>query len=319
MFVAGPAAKIVFMGTPLFAVPSITALVDAGHQVLAAVTQPDKPRGRGLSPLPSPVKLFALEKGIPVLEPARLKDESFMEGLCSLGPDLIVVVAYGKILPPAVLSLPPKGCVNVHASLLPKYRGAAPINRAIVNGEKETGVCTMLMDEGMDTGDTLICERVPIGDDETAEGLAKTLSEKGAAVLINTIDLLLRDDIKPVPQDDSLASYAPALKKEDGRVDWTRSGVEIKNQVRGLYPWPGAFTSWKGSLLKIHRGRAARQDEAAPGGEPGTVLYAGKDGILVACGKGAFVITELQPENKKRMGAAEFVAGYRVAKGDRLG
>ena len=305
------------MGTPLFAVPSLRALMDAGYQILAAVTQPDKPRGRGLSPLPSPVKLLALENGVPVLEPLKLKDESFMERLRALSPDLIVVVAYGKILPTAILSLPPKGCVNLHASLLPKYRGAAPINRAIMNGEKETGVCTMLMDEGMDTGDTLICERMPIGEEDTAEDLAKALSEKGAAVLLKTVDLLLRGDIKPVPQDDSLASYAPVLKKEDGRVDWKRSGVEIKDQVRGLYPWPGAFTSWKGSLLKIHKGKAA--EAAASGGEPGTVLYAGKDGIIIACGKGAFVIAELQPENKRRMSAAEFVAGYRVSKGERLG
>ncbi|WKZ32459.1 MAG: methionyl-tRNA formyltransferase [Thermodesulfobacteriota bacterium] len=314
---AGPAAKIIFMGTPLFAVPSLRALIAAGHHVLAVVTQPDKPRGRGLSPLPSPVKVLALENGIPVIEPLKLRDESFVERLRSLGPDLIAVVAYGKILPPAILSLPPKGCVNLHASLLPKYRGAAPINRAIMNGEKETGVCTMLMDEGMDTGDTLICERVPIGEDDTAEDLARTLSEKGAAALLNTVDLMVKDAVKPVPQDDSLATYAPVLKKEDGRVDWTRSGIEVKNQVRGLYPWPGAFTCRKGSLLKIHRGMA--KESAAPAGEPGAVLEAGKDGILVACGKGAFLITELQPENKKRMSAAEFVAGYRIAQGERLG
>ncbi|MCL4874433.1 methionyl-tRNA formyltransferase [bacterium] len=314
---AGPAAKIIFMGTPLFAVPSLRALTDAGHEILAAVTRPDKPRGRGLAPLPSPVKLLALEKGIPVLEPVKLRDESFMEGLKSLSPDLIAVVAYGKILPPAVLSLPPKGCINLHASLLPKYRGAAPINRAIMNGEKETGVCTMLMDEGMDTGDKLICERVPIGEDDTAEDLARTLSEKGAAVLLKTIDLVVRGAIRPVPQDDSLATYAPVLKKEDGRVDWTRSGIEIKDQMRGLYPWPGAFTCRKGSLLKIHRGVA--KESSALAGEPGTVLDAGRDGIFVACGKGAFLITELQPENKKRMSAAEFVAGYRISKGERLG
>lgn len=314
---AGPAAKIIFMGTPLFAVPSLRALMDAGHEILAAVTRPDKPRGRGLAPLPSPVKLLALEKGIPVLEPVKLRDESFTAGLKSLGPDLIAVVAYGKILPPAVLSLPPKGCINLHASLLPKYRGAAPINRAIMNGEKETGVCTMLMDEGMDTGDKLICERVPIGEDDTAEDLARMLSEKGAAVLLKTIDLVVRDAIRPVPQDDSLATYAPVLKKEDGRVDWTRSGIEIKDQVRGLYPWPGAFTCRKGSLLKIHRGVA--KESSALAGEPGTVLDAGRDGIFVACGKGAFLITELQPENKKRMSAAEFVAGYRISKGERLG
>lgn len=305
------------MGTPRFAAPSLAALIGAGYNILAAVTQPDKPRGRGLSPLPSPIKLLALENGIPVLEPSKLKGESFMERLHALGPDLIAVVAYGKILPPAILKLPPKGCVNLHASLLPRYRGAAPINRAIVNGEKETGVCTMLMDEGMDTGDMLICERVPIGEEETAEELAETLSEKGAAVLLKTVELILRDALKPVPQDDSLATYAPVLRKEDGRVDWTKSSSEIKDQVRGLYPWPGAFTAWKGALLKIHRGMAIVG--AATGSEPGAVLDTGRDGLLVACGKGAFAITELQPENKRRMSAAEFISGYRVAKGDRLG
>lgn len=305
------------MGTPLFAVPSLGALIEAGHQILAAVTQPDKPRGRGLSPLPSPVKELAASKGIPVLQPARLRDEAFVGGLRRLKPELIVVVAYGKILPPSILGLPRMGCINLHASLLPRWRGAAPINRAIINGEKETGACTMLMDEGMDTGDVLMCERVPIGEEETAEDLSKTLSEAGAGLLRRTIDLLLEGKIEPVPQDDALATYAPMIKKEEGRIDWGRSAAEIKNQVRGFYPWPGAFTTWRG-LLKIHRGGVSGSPGPQDGVKPGTVVEAAKEGIRVACGKGVFEITELQPENKRRMSAAEFLKGYRLSKGDVL-
>lgn len=309
-------ARIVFMGTPMFAVPSLRALIEAGHNIVAAITQPDKPRGRGLEPKSCPVKELAMASGIPVLEPAKLRDEAFLERLTGLAPELIAVVAYGKILPPSILKLPPMGCVNLHASLLPKYRGAAPINWAIINGEKETGACTMLLDEGMDTGGVLLCERVAIGEDDTAEDLLKTLSEKGAPLLSKTIGLLLEGAIKPVPQDNSLATYAAMLKKEDGRIDWTKNAQEIKDRVRGLYPWPGAFTTWKG-LLKIHIGRVA--DSTLPAGAgPGTVLGSTDRGILVACGAGVFEITELQPENKRRMSANEFLKGYRISKGERF-
>ncbi len=304
------------MGTPAFAVPSLFALARA-HNIVAVVTQPDKPRGRGLDTVPSPVKELATSEGIPVLEPSRLRDESFMQKLKDLAPEVIVVVAYGKILPKQILELPPMGCVNLHASLLPKYRGAAPINWAIVNGEKETGNCTMLMDEGMDTGSALMCEKEPIGEEDTAEDLFKRLSVKGAELLSVTIDRLVEGRITPVPQDHSKATYAPMLKKEDGRIDWKKNAIGIKNHLRGLYPWPGAFTTWERGTLKVHGGRVADADSAPVSG-PGTIKGFTREGILVECGKGVFEITELQPENKKRMSAIDFIKGYRLKEGERL-
>lgn len=306
--------KIIFMGTPVFAVPALSALLKAGHRVLAVVTQPDKPRGRGMSTRPSAVKELALKENIEVYEPGKARDPEFIGKLASLAPDLIVVIAYGKILPASILSIPKKGCVNVHASLLPKYRGAAPINWAIINGETVTGVSTMLMDEGMDTGAVLKTEEVGIGPEDTAEDLAKKLSNAGAGLLIKTIEGLSEGRLKPAAQDDSQASYAPILKKEDGRIDWKKDSRSVKNLVRGVYPWPGAYTTLNGRLIKIHRGGAL----ASGGDSPGTVVDTAKDSIKVACGSGVFEITELQPENKRRMGAGEFVQGYRLKKGDRF-
>lgn len=303
------------MGTPAFAVPSLRSLIGAGFEVIAAVTQPDKPRGRGLSAMPSPVKSAAIENNIPVFEPPNIREEAFVEKLRALDPEIIAVVAFGKILPPSILEIPPIGCINVHASLLPRYRGAAPINWAIINGEKETGVCTMVMDKGMDTGPTLLCEKTDIGEDDTAEDLAIRLSRSGGSLLVKTLDLLLEGKIKPVPQDGSKATLAPILKKEDGRIDWNRSAEEIKDLVRGVYPWPGAYTRWK-NTLKVHRARVARLENAPT--NPGTVVGATKEGILVACGKGVLEITEIQPENKKKMSAADFIKGYRVQEGDKL-
>ena len=308
--------RIVFMGTPVFAVPSLSALAE-GHEVVAVVTQPDKPRGRGLDTVPSPVKELATSNGIPVLEPAKLRDEQFLRQLKDLAPEVIVVVAYGKILPKSVLTLPPMGCVNLHASVLPKYRGAAPINRAIINGEMETGNCTMLMDEGMDTGGVLLCEKEPISEEDTAEDLFKRLSAKGAHLLRVTIERLIEGSITPVPQDSSKATYAPMLRKEDGRIDWRKGALEIKNHLRGLYPWPGAFTTWEKGTLKVHRGRVA-QAESVSGAAHGTVVGLTREGILVECGSGVFEITELQPENKKRMSAVDFIKGYRLKVGERF-
>lgn len=307
-------ARIIFMGTPQFAVPSLDALIKAGHDIVAAVTQPDKPKGRGLASQACPVKELASSHGIPVLQPAKIRQVEFIEALRALRPDFIAVVAYGKILPPAILNIPPKGCINLHASILPKYRGAAPINWAIINGEKETGACTMLMDEGMDTGPVYFCERTPIEPDETAEELSKRLSLLGAGLLMRTIGMLLEADFKPTPQEHGKATSAPMLKKEDGRIDWSRDARSIADHVRGFYPWPGAFTAWKGSL-KVHRGRAV--ESGAEGALPGTVIEA-KETIKVACANGVFEITELQPENKKRMAAADFVKGYRIQRGDRF-
>jgi len=309
------ALRIIFMGTPAFAVPSLNELVLAGHEVMAVVTRPDRPRGRGLATTMSEVKAAALSHNLPVLEPVRLKDEAFIKTLKGLAPDFIVVVAYGKILPESVLEIPKKGCVNLHASLLPKYRGAAPINWAIINGEKETGISVMLMDRGMDTGPVLMKEKVEISDDDTAETLSPRLSKLGATLLCKAIALYAEDKIKSAPQNERLATYAPILKKEDGLVDWGKSADEIRNFVRGLYPWPGAYTRWQGKLLKIHgcRVKTGLDDNSLPG----TVLDV-SEGICVRCGFGTIEITEAQPENKKRMAAREFIRGYRIARGERF-
>jgi methionyl-tRNA formyltransferase len=309
------ALRIVFMGTPAFAVPSLNELALAGHEVVAVVTRPDKPRGRGLATTMSEVKAAALSHDLPVLEPVKLKDEDFIKTLKGLAPDFIVVVAYGKILPESVLDIPKKGCVNLHASLLPKFRGAAPINWAIINGEKETGVSVMLMDRGMDTGPVLMKEKVGINDDDTAGTLSPRLSTLGAGLLCRAIALYAEDKIKPVPQDERLATYAPILKKEDGLVDWGKSAAEISNLVRGLYPWPGAYTRWQGKLLKIHGCRVKTVLDGD--GHPGTVVDV-SEGICVRCGSGVVEVTEVQPENKKRMAAREFVSGYRIARGERF-
>lgn len=307
--------RIVFMGTPAFAVPSLNELVLAGHKVMAVVTRPDRPRGRGLATTMSEVKAAALSHNLPVLEPVKLKDEDFIRTLEGLDPDFIVVVAYGKILPDSVLEIPKKGCVNLHASLLPGYRGAAPINRAIINGEKETGVSVMLMDRGMDTGPVLMTEKVEITGDDTAETLSSRLSKLGAGLLCRAIALYAEDKIKPAPQDESLATYAPILRKEDGLVDWGKSAAEIRNLARGLYPWPGAYTRWKGKLLKIH---GCRVKTGLDGDSlPGTVVDV-SEGICVKCGSGVVEITEVQPESKRRMAAREFAKGYRIERGERF-
>lgn len=303
-------SRIVFMGTPEFAVPCLKALIESGEEVVSVVTQPDKPKGRGKMLTLPPVKGLSLKYNIPVLQPEKIKDETFINALRDLLPDIIAVVAYGKILPKTILNIPPKGCINVHASLLPKYRGAAPINWAIINGEKETGITTMLMDEGMDTGDMLLSERVEISDDDTADSLHDRLKYVGAALLIKTIKGLESGDLRPIKQDDSQATYAPMLKKEDGRIDWTMNGEEIRNLIRGLNPWPGAYTRWEGKQIKLFKGTVA----AGHGAEPGVITGVSQDGICVATGKGDLLITELQPENKNRMSAAEFIRGYRIAK-----
>lgn len=319
--------RIVFMGTPEFAVPSLKALTELGENVVAIVTQPDKPKGRGKHLTPPPVKEFALKYNIPVLQSEKIRDQAAITGIRDLKPDIIVVIAYGKILPKAVLDIPLIGCINVHASLLPKYRGAAPINWAIINGEKETGVTTMLLDEGMDTGDMLLTERLEIGDDDTASSLHDRLKYVGADLLIKTIKGIKSETIRPIPQDDSQATYAPMLKKEDGRIDWTMKAEEIRNFIRGLNPWPGAYTRWDGKQIKIFKAEVETGVRPAPasskqGGqragvkeEPGTVINISTKGIFVATGRNTLLITELQPENKNRMIASEFIKGYKIGKG----
>jgi len=313
----GRSARIIFMGTPAFAVPSLEALAKAGHEIAAVVTQPDRPRGRGRLMTPCPVKAAALKLGIPVITPVKIREASFAESLRKMAPEFIVVVAYGRILPQTVLDVPTGGCVNLHASLLPSYRGAAPINRAIINGDHETGVSTMFMDAGLDTGPVLLEQKVEITELDTTESLGERLSTIGARLLAETIDRLIEGTLEPRPQDDAKATYAPVLKKDDGRIDWGSTPEQISNLVRGMHPWPGAFTGWEGKgKVKIHS--AAPLKEAQAGAEPGTVVDVSEGAIDVACSGGILRITELQPENKRKMEAGEFIRGYRISKGERF-
>ena len=306
--------RIVFMGTPEFAVPSLKALVDSGEEVIAVVAQPDKPQGRGLKFSPPPTKVFAEERGIRVLQPKSIRTDDFLRELRELGPDIIIVAAYGKILPKSVLDLPELGCINVHASLLPKYRGAAPVNWAIARGEKVTGVTIMRMDEGMDTGDMLLAREVPIGDDDTGETLSVKLSAAGAELLVQSLDCLREGDVHPMKQDDSLATYAPMLKKEDGRIDWMKPAREIRDLIRGMLPWPGAFTFLEGKMLKIYR--ATISEGVGKGGE---VVQAPKGVLRVVTGEGALDILELQLEGGKRLYARDFLSGRKIEPGTVLG
>lgn len=306
--------RIVFMGTPDFACPTLTRLIDRGEDVIAVVTQPDRPKGRGQKLVPPPVKVIAEEHGIPVLQPLKVRAPEVVAHIRELNPDLIVVVAFGQILPQSLLDIPRHGCINIHASLLPRYRGAAPLNWCLINGETETGITTMMMDAGLDTGDMLVKRSIPIGSDEDAQSLHDRLSLLGADTIDETLDRLMAGTLTREKQDDSLTCYAPMLKKEDGLIDWTREPRQIKNLVRGFTPWPGAYTSLDNRTLKLYK--VAVAEEA---GTPGEVIAAGKDGILVACGSGSIRIEELQLEGRKRLSAAEFLAGYRLEPGSRLG
>lgn len=307
--------KIVFMGTPEFAVPSLKVLVDSGEEVAAVVAQPDKPQGRGLKLSPPPTKVFAEERGIPVLQPQGIRTEAFLRDLAELNPDVIIVAAYGKILPRSVLELPGFGCINVHASILPEYRGAAPVNWAIARGEKVTGVTIMRMDEGMDTGDILLTREVPIDDDDTGETLSGKLSLAGAELLLLALENLKRGELHPLKQDDSLATYAPMLKKEDGRIDWSKPAREIRNLIRGMQPWPGAFTLLGGKLLKIYK--AAISEGGA--GKEGEVITAPQGVLRVMTGKGSLDILELQMEGGKRLPSRDFLSGRKIEPGTMLG
>lgn len=261
---------------------------------------------------PPPLKIFALEKGIQVFQPESVKDESFQEKLRELRPDLIVVAAFGQILPKSILDIPSYGCINVHASLLPKYRGAAPIAWAILNGEEITGVTIMKMDEGMDTGDILSQSQVPIEKGESAETLEKKLSLVGAKLLMETIEKIKKGEISPIPQDHTQATYAPTLKKEDGKIDWRQEAEYIDRQVRAFNPWPGAFTYWNHRLLKIFHGEVRRYPHT---GEAGRIIWISSDFIEVATGKDSFIIKEVQLEGKRRMGVREFLLGHPLSVG----
>ena len=304
--------RVVFMGTPDFAVQSLNALVDAGHEVTAVITQPDRPKGRGNKMAFPEVKTRALELGLPVHQPDSVKDEAFLELLKSYNPEVIVVVAFGRILPQAVLDLPPYGCVNVHGSLLPEYRGAAPIQRAVLDGRKETGVTTMRMDIGMDTGDMLLQATLPITDEDTTGTMFDKLAELGGKVLIDTLAGLENGTVVPVKQDDNKATHAARILKEDEVIRWEDSAEKIFCQIRGLSPAPGAYTWWNGERLKLWK---ARISDRETGKAPGTVVAINKNALTVQTGKGCLEVLELQPAGKKAMPAQAFSNGAGVAEG----
>lgn len=308
--------RIVFMGTPDFAVPSLEALLRSGEEVVGVVTQPDRPKGRGQMLVPPPVKVVAERAGIPVVQPLKIRTPDFVEILAGWKPDVIAVAAFGRILHAPILNLPPLGCINVHGSLLPKYRGAAPIQWALINGETETGITTMLMDEGMDTGPILLQAKVPILPDDTTATLAPRLAKLGAELLVQTIAGLKVGTITPIPQDHSQATMAPLLKKEDGVIDWTMSATVLVNRIRGLSPWPGAYTFRGADRWMIWKAVAVPEPTAA---QPGTVVAVTKQSIKVATGEGVLELLELQTANSKRMTVGQYVAGHRLCVGERLG
>jgi methionyl-tRNA formyltransferase len=307
-----PPWRIVFFGTPSFALPTLRDLLEEPDEVVGVVTQPDREKGRGRKMVISPIKELALQHDLTLLQPEKVKEEAFQEAVRGLQPDLFVVVAYGQILPKPVLNIPKYGAVNVHASLLPRYRGAAPIAWAILRGEKVTGVTTMVMDEGMDTGDILLQTEVPIGDEETCEDLHDRLASLGAQLLSKTLKKMKARDIRAIPQDHSKATYAPPLKKEDGQIDWRKGAAEIDRHVRAFHPWPGAFTKWGDRLLKIYRGEVR---ERTPAGKPGAVVWVGSDFIEVEAGKDSYLIEEVQLEGRKKMTIREFLSGHSISAG----
>lgn len=306
--------RILFMGTPDFALFSLRALVEAGENVIGVVTQPDKPKGRGYALTPPPVKVYAEEKGLPVYQPRTLRDEAFAELLAELDPEIIVVVAFGKILPVNVLDYPKYGCVNVHGSLLPAYRGAAPMQRAIIDGCAETGITTMYMAEGLDTGDMLLKDSVRIDLHDNFETVHDKLGECGAALLLRTLALLEKGEITPKKQDDALATYAQKIEKEDCLLDFSASAKAVHDRIRGLSPIPLAFTHTPdGKLLKV-----VTSEPAEGSGRPGEVISLENGRITVACGEGAIALLTVLPEGKKKMSSADFINGRKLSVGDIL-
>lgn len=308
---------IVFMGTPEAAASSLEELLKCTDPVVGVVTQPDRPQGRGQRSGPSPVRRVAESRGIPVLAPENVRDLAFLDALKSWGPELIVVVAYGRILPRAVLELPPRGCLNVHYSLLPRYRGAAPVAWAIVNGEQKSGVTTMRLAEKMDAGPVFLQAEISLAPNETAASLEAKLTPMGARLLLETIRGLKDGSVVPKPQNEEEASYAPILKKEDGKIDWRQPAEAIERRVRGLYPWPSAYTYYKGKLLKVYRATAIPAEEEEKG-VPGEVVRAGQKGLWIMTGQGILRFEEVQLENRKRLSASEFLKGTRIQRGERL-
>ena len=303
------------MGSATFALPSLNALFEAGYTITAVITQPDKPRGRGQVLHGPPVKKRAFELHLPIYQPQSLKSDETRELFRALEPDLIVVVAYGKILPPWLLQFPKFGCINLHGSLLPKYRGAAPVHWAVANGEDKTGVCTMLLNEGLDTGPVYICEETPIGSDEAVTELYDRLASIGGPLVVKTVEGILNAALQPKPQDDSHASFAPILKKENGHLDWARPAVEIHNHVRAFNPWPGTVTKFRGQVCKILR-TAVRQDPNL--GQPGSIMVS-KGHLAVACGNATSLeILSIQPQSRKAISGTDFANGLRVQPGEKF-
>jgi len=313
--------RVVFMGTPDFAVPTLQQLVNSEFSVVGVVCQPDRPSGRGKKIRFGPVKTFVLDHNLPVVQPDKMKDPTFLETLRSWNPDVIVVAAFGRILPPVILDLPPKGCLNVHGSLLPKYRGAAPIQWAVINGEPETGVTIMVMDVGMDTGAILEQAVVPISEEDTAGNVASRMAEVGGVLLVSTLQKWMAGTVVAQPQNESEATLAPVLKKDDGLLDWKQPAKNLANRIRGLSPWPGGYTFVEGERWGIWKVRVEEHegDSALPSNVdhsvPGTIMGVTKHAIQVQTGHSVLHLIEIQPANKKRMAVADYVAGHRIEVG----
>ena len=307
--------RIIFMGTPDFASAILKTLIEGPDEVVAVVTQPDRARGRGKKLTPPPAKVLAESFGIPVLQPTKIKTEEFRIGMLSYQPDLIVVAAYGRILPKTLLELAPLGCINVHGSLLPRYRGAAPIQWSVINGDTETGVTIIQMNEGMDTGDIVLKAKIDMSPDETAGSLFDRLAALGSATLLKAIKGLQEGTIIPVPQNHDVATVAPMLKKEDGLIDWQKDAKEIECLIRGLDPWPTAYCFLDSKRLRLFRPEVLHKESNA---RPGTVLQADKRGISISCGNNTLLIKEIQPEGKKRMTVESFICGHPIAPGTLL-
>lgn len=310
--------KVIFMGTPDFSVGTLEALVEAGHEVVLAVTQPDKPKGRGKEMQFTPVKECALAHGIPVYQPRKVREPKCVEELKKYGADVCVVIAFGQILPKEILEMTPYGCINVHASLLPKYRGAAPIQWAVIDGEKQSGVTTMQMDEGLDTGDMLEKVVIPLDEKETGGSLHDKLSAAGAKLLVQTLAGLEKGTLQPEKQGETTTAYARMLDKKMGAIDWTRPAAEIERLIRGLNPWPSAYTGWNGKTMKIWEAEVIPQEEAGEKTAPGIIAEVTKQAFSVQTGDGLLLIRALQIPGKKRMEADAFLRGYPVKAGDRL-
>ncbi len=306
------------MGTPDFAVPTLELLHSSGHQVRAVFTQPDRPRGRGQHLAAPPVKQAAVRLGLEVHQPEKIRDPAVLDLLESLAPEAIAIVGYGKLIPQDIIDLPRHGCINLHASLLPKYRGAAPVNWALIRGESRTGVTTMKIDAGLDTGPILLSEELEIAPEDDAVSLSRRLAVLGAPLMLETLGRLERGNLTPIPQDHSQATLAPMLKKEDGRIDWSWPAREISNRVRGLVPWPGAYTRFRGALLHLWKARGlTTEDTESTVKEPGTFIAKGHR-LLVRCGEGALELLEVQMEGRRRVSAAGFINGARIKTGLRL-